>query len=87
MQANKGLLKQLIQAIDNNKVGPKRRKFYGRPFYMWPWPVSFVWLMDLDRDFNQKTSIHFSELFNGKEWTFVEIATLLELVYIHKILD
>jgi len=78
---------KLIKTIDNNQCAPKRKKIYGRGFYRYPWPVCFDWLRQLDRDFNEKTTIHFSELFNGKEYNLEEIATLLELVYIHKILD
>lgn len=87
LKTNKRLLKQLIEVIDSNKVGPKNRKFYGRPFMMFPWSVDSEWMFRLDDDFYEKTDKSFINLFNVWDYTFVEIATLLELVYVHKILD
>lgn len=50
------------------------------------------WLVDISRDFNKKTGIHLWLLSDGGyeqllSFSFDEIADLIELVYVHKILD
>lgn len=45
------------------------------------------WLKDINVDFNGKTDHSLWELNDSMDFSFTEIATLLELVYIHKILD
>jgi hypothetical protein len=45
------------------------------------------WLVEINRDFALKTGIELTRLNDEKGYTFPEIATLLELVYVHKILD
>lgn len=49
-------------------------------------PASPMWLQQINEDFDDKTGRALSNL-NDSGFTFSEIATLLELVYIHKILD
>jgi hypothetical protein len=44
------------------------------------------WLKEINDDFQKKTGTFLTDL-NDHGYTFPEIATLLELVYIHKILD
>lgn len=80
-------IKKLIAALDSNEYGPSRRVYYGRPFLHFGWPFDADWLFRLDDDFFFKTGKSFFGLYNVWDWTFAEIATLLELVYIHKILD
>lgn len=64
-------------------------------------PSAPLWLKDIDADFESKTGfrltvlndygIDYSRIFEGSEsippFSYTEIATLLELVYIHKMLD
>jgi hypothetical protein len=50
-------------------------------------PAAPQWLIDIDDDFYQKTGTGLMCLNDDKAFTFPEIATLLELVYVHKILD
>lgn len=64
-------------------------------------PFAPQWLKDIDVDFEIKTGIRltvlndhgidYGRIFEGSEFitsfTYGEIATLLELVYVHKILD
>lgn len=45
------------------------------------------WLKRIDYDFRDKTNTRLSELNDERHFTFDEIADVLELVYIHKILD
>jgi hypothetical protein len=45
------------------------------------------WLIDINLDFSSKAGSALSMLNDYGNYTFPEIATLLELVYIHKILD
>jgi hypothetical protein len=88
MQINKRQLKKWIAALDSNEYGPKRRRFYGRHLFQFDWPLEQRWLNDLNQDFADKAGgVTISYLFHHLDYTFVEIATLLELVYIHKILD
>lgn len=87
LKINKRQFKKWIAALDSNKYGPSRRKFYGRPLLQFGWPVDPEWLFRLDDDFYEKTGKSFFGLYNVWDYTFVEIATLLELVYVHKILD
>jgi hypothetical protein len=49
-------------------------------------PAAPIWLQQVNEDFDDKTGMTLSNL-NDTGYTFPEIATLLELVYIHKILD
>jgi hypothetical protein len=46
-----------------------------------------IWLKSINRKFEKKTSILLSDVNDKLKLTFDEIADLLELVYIHKILD
>ena len=87
MEPNIKELKQWIAALDSNKYGPSKRKFYGRPLLGFGWPVDAEFLFRLDDDFWDKTGRSFFSLYNIWDYTFVEIATLLELVYFIKILD
>jgi hypothetical protein len=50
-------------------------------------PSSPDWLMDINADFERKTLKDLTALNDHYGFTFSEIATCLELVYIHKILD
>lgn len=50
-------------------------------------PHSPKWLNNINRDFNNITKKSLTDLNDSEEYSFSEIATLLELVYIHKILD
>lgn len=50
-------------------------------------PHAPVWLTQISMDFFRKTEKSLVELNDQDCFTFAEIATLLELVYIHKILD
>lgn len=50
-------------------------------------PAAPQWLIYIDEDFIFKTGESLMGLNDEKGFTFPEIATLLELVYIHKILD
>lgn len=45
------------------------------------------WLKNISDDFNRKTGKHLTYLNDHEDFSFAEIATLLELVYIHKMLD
>ncbi len=45
------------------------------------------WLKNINNDFANKTGERLSVFNDCRDFTFPEIATLLELVYIHKILD
>jgi hypothetical protein len=45
------------------------------------------WLTNINVDFNRKTGQPLTHLNDNWGFTFPEIATILELVYIHKILD
>lgn len=45
------------------------------------------WLIDVNEDFSNKTGETLVFLNDELKFTFSEIATLLELVYIHKILE
>lgn len=45
------------------------------------------WLREINDDFNDKTNKSLSSLNDEDGYTFPEIATLLELVYVHKMLD
>lgn len=45
------------------------------------------WLKKINEDFQNKTGRALSMLNDSDRMTFTEIATLLELVYVHKILD
>lgn len=49
-------------------------------------PNSPIWLRQINDNFRIRANISLSQL-NDKGYTFPEIATVLELVYIHKILD
>lgn len=49
-------------------------------------PAAPMWLQQVNDDFDEKTFRSLSTL-NDDGFTFPEIATLLELVYVHKILD
>lgn len=47
-----------------------------------------VWLQEIDNDFKKKTGQYLTNLNDGDpQTTFGEIATLLELVYIHKMFE
>lgn len=87
MKPNIRQLKKWIAALDSSDYGPKMRKFYGRPLVMFNWPVTSEWLFRLDDDFIIKTGRSVHALYNVYDYTFPEIATLLELVYVHKMLD
>ena len=50
-------------------------------------PAAPKWLINIDEEFNEKTGRSLISLNDSYGFTFPEIATLLELVYIHKILD
>ena len=50
-------------------------------------PHAPSWLKEVDSDFNERAGMPLSMLNDDRGFTFSEIATLLELVYIHKILD
>lgn len=50
-------------------------------------PNAPSWLTQINYDFQERTGMPLSMLNDDKGFTFPEIATLLELVYIHKILD
>lgn len=45
------------------------------------------WLKEINMDFMDRTSNSLTGLNDHRNFSFSEIATLLELVYIHKILD
>ncbi|HEX6431806.1 MAG TPA: hypothetical protein VF008_29145 [Niastella sp.] len=49
--------------------------------------MALAWLTGINDDFEKKTGRYISWLNDSDGYTFPEIATLLELVYIHKILD
>lgn len=49
-------------------------------------PAAPMWLQQVNDDFHEKTGKSLSDL-NDDGFTFPEIATLLELVYVHKMLD
>jgi hypothetical protein len=49
-------------------------------------PFAPEWLKQINGNFQNKTGTFLTDL-NDQGYTFSEIATLLELVYIHKILD
>jgi hypothetical protein len=83
MQINKRQLKKWIAALDRKKVD--RRSRIGFLEFDWPVKYEVTWL--INTDFGRKTSFAPSYLYNYCDYTFPEIATLLELVYIHKILD
>lgn len=50
-------------------------------------PHAPEWLKLINDDFYKKAGMQISEFNDSYGYTFPEIATLLELVYIHKILD
>jgi hypothetical protein len=50
-------------------------------------PYSPKWLQDINRDFGVKTGKNLSELNDNEELSFNEIADVLEMVYILKVLD
>lgn len=50
-------------------------------------PNAPQWLKDINIDFQRKTGFGLTDLNDNMGLTFPEIATLLELVYIHKMLD
>lgn len=50
-------------------------------------PFSPEWLGDINNDFYNRTGGSLSSLNDSGEYSFADIATLLELVYIHKILN
>lgn len=50
-------------------------------------PRAPKWLKEINDHFDRRAGIKLSTLNDHKGYTFREIATLLELVYIHKILD
>jgi hypothetical protein len=50
-------------------------------------PAAPNWLKGINDDFEDKAGYSLSQLNDSMGYTFSEIATLLELVYIHKILD
>jgi hypothetical protein len=50
-------------------------------------PAAPAWLTEINEDFEKKTGRDLVALNDGYDFTFPEIATLLELVYIHKMLD
>jgi hypothetical protein len=68
----------LFDALDNRRIKG------GVPFDQ---VLAPLWLKDINYDFEDKTGKSLSELNDHDGFTFPEIATLLELVYIHKILD
>ena len=45
------------------------------------------WLREINKDFYRKTDRTLAQLNDGYGFSFTEIATMLELVYIHKMLD
>lgn len=50
-------------------------------------PASPIWLQQINDDFDDKVGLSLTYINDAIGFTFPEIATLLELVYIHKILD
>lgn len=50
-------------------------------------PNAPLWLKEINNDFSQRAGMPLSMLNDDRGFTLSEIATLLELVYIHKILD
>jgi hypothetical protein len=50
-------------------------------------PAAPTWLTEINKDFDKKTGRDLIALNDSYDFTFTEIATLLELVYIHKILN
>jgi hypothetical protein len=50
-------------------------------------PLAPPWLKLINEDFFDKTGKSLDALNDDQRYTFPEIATLLELVYIHKILN
>ncbi len=50
-------------------------------------PAAPTWLQNITKDFANKTGKLLDVLNDNDGFTFPEIATLLELVYVHKILD
>lgn len=50
-------------------------------------PSAPKWLQEIDGDFIDNTGRSLMSLNDDKGYTFPEIATLLELVYVHKMLD
>lgn len=50
-------------------------------------PAAPKWLVNINKDFRDKTGRDLMGLNDTYGFTFPEIATLLELVYVHKMLD
>lgn len=50
-------------------------------------PAAPIWLTEINKDFAKKTGQDLIALNDSYDFTFPEIATLLELVYVHKIVD
>lgn len=50
-------------------------------------PAAPKWFKEIDDDFRDITETRLTILNDDRGFTFPEIATLLELVYVHKILD
>lgn len=61
----------------------------GKLLYQYPvhQPGAPIWLAGINDDFEEKTGRYLTALNDSDGFAFPEIATLLELVYIHKILD
>ena len=68
--------KSKIIIVDDYLMGglPKEKKYAPK------------WLKRINSHFKQKTRINLTTLNDDEDFTFSEIATLLELVYIHKML-
>lgn len=51
-------------------------------------PHAPLWLMNINHDFFHKTSEYLLSTFNDRfDYSFDEIADLIEMLYVHKILD
>ena len=74
----KVLIPDKLQFLLNGKLGGNMPSLQ---------PAAPIWIQEIDADFEIKTGQTLSWSNDGMGFTFPEIATLLELVYIHKILD
>lgn len=50
-------------------------------------PHAPIWLKKIDRDLGKKMGIPFSVLNDREDYSFDEIADIIELIYVHKVLE
>lgn len=70
-------------------IPKSKRLYYGNKLdgtHAGSQPFAPDWLKEINNDFRRKTDMFLTDL-NDMGYSFSEIATLLELVYIHKMLD